>query len=216
MAWLRCEAIRNSGSAVPFLQWRDPDLDVNAITDADARELIGRPSVRTDRFPDFRRAVAEIALKPPARVDPRLQQGVLSVFVHSDLLDRELGTGVAQWLEARGFMVLEPPQATQDAREEWEASVKYCDSLLLVYGQTKPAWVRTQILLSNKVQRETPLDLLSVCVGPPLPQPSREKLDALALRYPGIHYMQVEDHQQLNPSEMEGFVSRLQEAHAHV
>ena len=28
MAWLRCEAIRNSGSAVPFLQWRDPDLDL--------------------------------------------------------------------------------------------------------------------------------------------------------------------------------------------
>ena len=37
MAWLRCETIRNSPSAVPFLQWRDPDLDVNAITDADAR-----------------------------------------------------------------------------------------------------------------------------------------------------------------------------------
>jgi hypothetical protein len=59
MAWLRCETIRNSGSPVPFLQWRDPDLDANNITDADARELIVQPSVRTDRFPDFRRAVAE-------------------------------------------------------------------------------------------------------------------------------------------------------------
>lgn len=216
MAWLRCEAIRNSGSAVPFLQWRDPDLDVNAITDADARELLVQPSVRTDRFPDFRRAVAELALKPPERVDPRLQQGVLSVFVNSDLLDRALGTGVAQWLEAHGFMVLEPPQATQDAREEWETSVKYCDSLLLVYGETKPAWVRTQILLTNKVQRETPLDLLGVCLGPPLPRQSRDKVDALALRYPGIHYFQVEDHEQLNPAEMERFVSRLREAHAHV
>jgi hypothetical protein len=216
MAWLRCETIRNSGSAVPFLQWRDPDLDVNAITDADARELTVQPSVRTDRFPDFRRAVAELALKPPARIDPRLQQGVLSVFVNSDLLDRDLGAGVAQWLETRGFMVLEPPQATQDAREEWEASVKYCDSLLLVYGQTKPAWVRTQILLSNKVQRETPLDLLSVCVGPPIPQPeSREKRDALALRYAGIYYMQVDDPQQLNAPEMEKFANRLREAHVH-
>ena len=216
MAWLRCETIRNSGSAVPFLQWRDPDLDVNAITDADARELTVQPSVRTDRFPDFRRAVAELALKPPPRVDPRLQQDTLSVFVNSDLLDRDLGTGVAQWLETRGFMVLEPPQATQDAREEWEASVKYCDSLLMVYGQTKPAWVRTQILLSNKVQRETPLDLLSVCVGPPLPQQqSREKLDALALRYSGIYYMQVDDTKQLNPLELEKFANRLREAHVH-
>ena len=215
MAWLRYETIRNSGSEVPFVQWRDPDLDVNAITDADARELTVKPSVRTDRFPDFRRAVAELALKPPARVDPRLPQGVLSVFVNSDLLDRDLGTGVAQWLETRGFMVLEPPQATQDAREEWEASVKYCDSLLLVYGQTKPAWVRTQILLSNKVQRETPLDLLSVCVGPPLPQQSREKLDALALRYSGIYYVHVDDTQQLNAPELEKFANRLREAHVH-
>src|SRR5215203_3108298 len=216
MAWLRCETVRNSGSAVPFLQWRDPDLDLNAITDADARELTVQPSVRTDRFPDFRRAVAELALKPPARVDPRLQQGVLWVFVNSDLLDRDLGAGVAQWLETRGFMVLEPPQATQDAREEWEASVKYCDSLLLVYGQTKPAWVRTQILLSNKVQREAPLDLLSVCVGPPLPQQqAAEKREALALRYSGIYYMQVDDAQQLNAPEMEKFASRLREAHAH-
>jgi TIR domain len=216
MAWLRCETIRNSGSAVPFLQWRDPDLDVSSIVDADARELIAQPSVRTDRFPDFRRAIAELALKPPEPVDPRLQQGMLSVFVNSDLLDRDLGTGVAQWLETRGFMVLEPPQVTQDAREEWETSVKYCDSLLLVYGQTKPAWVRTQILLSNKVQREMPLDLLSVCVGPPLPPQSREKLDALGLRYPGIYYMQVEDSHQLNPSELERFANRLREAHAHV
>ena len=216
LAWLRAETVRGAGGSVPFLQWRDPDLDVNAITDADARELTVQPSVRTDRFPDFRRAVAELALKPPERADPRLQQGVLSVFVNSDLLDRDLGTGVAQWLEAHGFMVLEPPQATQDAREDWEASVKYCDSHLLVYGQTKPAWVRTQILLSNKVQREAPLDLLGVAVGPPLPAQSRDKLDALALRYPGIHYLQVEDHQQLNPAEMERFVSRLREAHAHV
>ena len=217
MAWLRCETVRGSGSTVPFLQWRDPDLDVDAITDADARDLTIQPSVRTDRFPDFRRAVAELALKPPERADPRLQQGTLSVFVNSDLLDRDLGAGVAQWLETRGFMVLEPPQATPDAREEWETSVKYCDSLLLVYGQTKPAWVRTQILLSNKVQRETPLDLLSVCVGPPLPQQQspREKLDALALRYSGIYYMQVDDTKQLNASELEKFASRLRDAHVH-
>ena len=216
MVWLRCETIRGSGSSVPFLQWRDPDLDVTSITENDARELIVQPSVRTDRFPDFRRAVAELALKPPERVDPRLPQGRLAVFVNSDLLDRDLGAGVADWLEHRGFVVLEPPQTTDDAREAWEASVKYCDSLMLVYGQTKPAWVRTQVLLSNKVAREEPLDLLSVCVGPPLPPHSRDKLDALALRYPGIYYLQVEDKQRLNPCELEKFANRLWEAHAHV
>ena len=215
MPWFRCNAIRSAGSKVPFVQWRDPDLDTAAIADDDARELIMQPGVRTDRFPDFRRSISELACRAPERVDPRLQQNVLSVFVNSDLLDRELAAGVAQWLESKGFIVLEPPRVTEDAREEWEASVKYCDSLLLVYGSTKPAWVRTQVLLSNKVKRETPLDLLSVCVGPPVPASSREKLDALALRYPGIYYLEVPDTSNFNAAEMDKFVTRLREAHAH-
>ena len=183
MAWLRYEAIRDSGATVPFVQWRDPDLDLDGIADVDARDLLLPSSVRTDRFPDFRRAVADIALKPPQRAKPLATRNALSVFVNSDLLDRSLGARVAQWLAANGFMVLEPPQATADAREEWETNLRYCDSLMLVYGQTKPSWVKTQILLSNKVIRETPLDPICVCVGPPVPDPGRDKIEDLALRY---------------------------------
>lgn len=216
MAWLRDETIRHSGSPVPFIQWRDPDLDPDAVTDADARQLLAPSSVRTDRFPDFRRTVAELALKPPAPEAPKTRQNALSVFVNSDLLDRHLGTGVAQWLEAHGFMVLEPPDATQDAREEWETNLRYCDSLLLVYGQTKPAWVKTQILLSNKVNRDTPLEPICVCVGPPPPDPQRDKANDLALRYSGIYYLRNEDSPQPNPLEMEKFAAKLREVHAHV
>lgn len=216
MAWLRDEAIRCSGSRIPFVQWRDPDLDLDAITDPDARELIVLSSVRIDRFPDFRRAVAELALKPPERAQPRMRQNALSVFVNSDLLDRSLGTSVAQWLAAQGFMVLEPPQVTQDAREEWETNLRYCDGLVLVYGKTKPGWVKTQILLSNKVNRETPLDLICVCVGPPLPDPTRDKIEDLALRYSGIHYLRNEDSPEPNPLELEKFATKLRELHAQV
>jgi hypothetical protein len=171
--------------------------------------------VRTDRSPDFRRAVAELVLKPPVRVQPRAQQDMLSVFVNSDLLDRQLATDLAASLEAQGFLVLEPPKTTEDAREEWETNLRYCDSLMLVYGQTKPGWVKTQILLSNKVHRETPLDLLCVCVGPPIPEPTRDKAADLALRSSSIYYMRMADVQS-HGVELEKFASRLREAHAHV
>jgi hypothetical protein len=211
-AWFRYEAIRDSGAPCPFIQWRDPDLDLAAGTDADARELIAPSSVRTDRFPDFRRAVAELALKPPEpdRPDPK---GVVSVFVNSDLLDRSYGADVARWLEEHGFLVLEPPQSTQDAREEWETNLRYCDSLLLIYGQTRPTWVKTQILLSSKVPRETPFGVLSVCVGPPAVEPTRDKIAELGLRFAGIYYLRQEHSRGLNEAEMERFARHLRETH---
>jgi TIR domain len=214
MIWFRYETIRDSGTSRAFVQWRDPDLNVEAITDADARELIAAPSVRTDRFPDLRRAVAELALKPPEQGRPTKDRDVVSVFVNSDPLDRQFGDDVARWLSDHGFLVLEPPQSTPDAREEWETNLRYCDSLLLIYGQTRPTWVKTQILLSNKVPREAPLGVLSVCVGPPPPEPTRDKVADLGLRYAGIYYLRNEHSPSLNEAEMERFAARLRGTHA--
>ena len=213
MAWLRYETIRDSGTAVPFIQLRDPDLDLGSVTDTDAHELLVPASVRIDRLPDFRRAVGELALKKPERARPGAQQGVVSVFVNSDLLDREFGGNVARWLEGQGFMVLEPPKSTHDAREEWETNLRYCDSLMLMYGQTKPSWVKTQLLLSNKVKRETPLDVLCVCVGPPPCEPTRDKIEDLALRYAGIHYLLSDQSHEPNQAEMQKFALQARGAH---
>jgi hypothetical protein len=211
MAWLRYETIRGSECTIPFIQWRDPDLDLAAVTDPNACELIKPPSVRTDRFPDFRRAIAELTLKPLEPVKTRTPQGVQSVFVNYDLLDRELGAQVAQWLEERGFMVLEPPQSTQDSRKEWESILAECDSLMLVYGQTKPNWVKAQLMFSNRVER--PADykelLRCICVGPPVIDPTRDKVTDLAIRYPGIYYVRTDGSTQLNQTELENFVARL-------
>jgi hypothetical protein len=212
MTWLRSDMITGACSPVPFLQWRDPDLDMHSVADADARELLTPSSVHTERFPDFRRAVGELALRPP-RAEPT-RTNAMSVFVNSDVLDRELGVSVAEWLASHGFMVLEPPQSTSDAREEWETNLRYCDSVLLMYGQSKPGWVRTQILLSNKVKRESPLKLLGICVAPPRPDPARDKTEDLALRYAGIHYVRNEDSLLPNPTELQRFAEKLLNAHA--
>jgi hypothetical protein len=53
-----------------------------------------------------------------------------------------------------------------------------------------------------------------VCVGPPRPDPLRDKTEDLALRYTGIHYLRNEDSPQLNPAEMELFAEKLRGVHA--
>ena len=218
MAWLRYEVVRDwlrdSGSKIPFIQWRDPDLQLADVADGDAKELLAPSSVRTDRFPDFRRAMAELALKP-VEPDRAASPNTLSVFVNSDLLDRDLGQAVAQWLEAQGFMVLEPPSSTPEAQKEWETNLRYCDSLMLVYGQTKPSWVKTQLLLSNKVSREAPLDPICVCVGPPCDEPDRDKVQALSLRYSSIYYLHNEHSAQPDVLELQKFVTKLRASHVH-
>jgi hypothetical protein len=208
MAWLRYETIRDSGTQVPFIQWRDPDISLNSVTDADARELLRPASVRTDRLPQFRRWVAELALKKPDRAAPNMEQGVVSIFINSDLLDRPFGSELAQWFERNGFMVLEPPEASGDAREEWETNLKYCDTLMLVYGKTKPNWVKTQLLLSNKIPRDAPFKKVCVYLAPPAAT-ARDKVQELALRYSGIHYIHNEQFPELNQRELEDFVNRL-------
>ena len=155
-------------------------------------------------------------MKPIDRGQSPKPKDVVSVFVNSDLLDRGLGTGVAKWLEGQGFMVLEPPHSTPDAREEWEDQPPVLQQPVLVYGQTKPAWVKTQILLSNKVHRDTPLEVLGVCVGPPPAQPAHDKVDDLALRYSRrFYYLRIEDSSEPKALEMEKFATKLREVHAY-
>ena len=82
-----------------------------------------------------------------------------------------------------------------------------------MYGQTKPAWVSTQILLSNKVQRETPLDCLacaSVRPVPSIPTSGRPRAPVCRDSLPADRRPP-----QPNPAEMQRFVGKLRDAHAH-
>jgi hypothetical protein len=106
---------------------------------------------------------------------------------------------------------LEPPQSSQDARKEWESILSECDSVMLVYGQTKPTWVKTQLMFSNRIERPPDYKelLRCICVGPPVPEPTHDKVEDLAIRYPGIYYLRTENSPELNQAELENFVARL-------
>ena len=69
-----------------------------------------------------------------------------------------------------------------EIREDLEHNLLECDALVVVYGRSTAAWVRSQLLQCRKSfsKRDSPLQSLSVYQGPPGP---KEPLD---LRLPNM------------------------------
>jgi hypothetical protein len=133
-------------------------------------------------------------------------------------VDRGFAGEVGGWLAEKGYIVLEPPAASDPAewREEWETNLSLCNSLMLVYGESKPRWVTQQFLQSTKVlaQRKSPIELLSICVAPPSSAPAaHDKLATLALRYGAIQYLRCDTG--LNPTELQRFAGLMDSGNAN-
>ncbi len=202
MAWLRYATALPVLPTARIVQWRDPQLDVGQVADSDARDLLALPTVRSCGLQELKQAVAALLQhKPRERAAPAPK----CLFVNADLLDRGFATEIANWLTGQGYIVLEPPAAADPAawREEWETNLSLCQGLMLVYGKTRPCWVTQQFLQSSKIiaQREVPIELLSICVGPPPPSaPDHDKLEELSLHYAPMKYFRCDSG--VNPAEL--------------
>lgn len=217
MAWLRYATAQAAYPSERIIQWRDPQIDLDTVGDADARELLAQPSVRRCGLQELKQEVAALLQRKPRARAAVKAAAPKCVFVNADLLDRPFAAEVSGWLADQGYIVLEPPTATDPGewREEWETNVNLCESMMLVYGHTKPRWVKQQYLQSNKVlaQRESPLDVLAICVGPPPPEAAgQDKLAALAVNDRRLAFFRCESG--LNAEELQRFVGMLGTAHA--
>lgn len=191
MAWLRWSVADTVLSHESIIQWRDPQLAIDAIDDADAQALLRLPTVRSCGLAELKRAIAETLQKPKRTVAAPVPK---CVFVNAEGADRAFADQVSAWLADHGYIVLDPPNASDPAewRESWESNLTHCQSLMLIYGQTKPGWITQQVLQSMKVnaRRSEPIELWSVCVGPPPAEP--DKLSRLGLRFEALRFLRCE------------------------
>jgi hypothetical protein len=217
MAWLRYNAAQDAYPGDRIIQWRDPQITLDSVADVDVRELLAQPSVRRCGLQELKQEVAALVQRKPSARSAAQPGAPKCVFVNADLLDRPFATEVSGWLADQGYIVLEPPTATdpKEWREEWASNLNLCESMMLVYGHTKPRWVTQQVLQSSKVlaQRESPLNVLAICVGPPPAESAdRDKLAELSLCYRGLEYLRCESG--VNADELKRFVGKLETAHA--
>ncbi len=191
MAWLRwsvADAVLNHDA---IIQWRDPQLAVDAVADTDAQALLRLPTVRSCGLAELKRSIAETLHQPKRTVTAPVPK---CVFVNAEGADRAFADQISAWLAGHGYIVLDPPGASDPAewREAWENNLAHCQSLMLIYGQTKPGWITQQVLQSMKVnaRRSEPIELWSVCIGPPPLEP--DKLSRLGLRFEALRFLRCE------------------------
>ena len=151
----------------PKFLWRDRSLELSSIRDPEYLKLV--ESARTSAFEEFKRAVADEALKPQAQSpDP---PPYVMVFVNADHRDRELARQIGRELKQNGVECLYPLESgtPEEIRRDLEDTIRECDGILFIYGRIGADWVRYQWRQGRKAlsQRKTPLKALAVFEGPP-------------------------------------------------
>lgn len=159
------EIAARSGKTI--LLWRDRNLDISTVKDANHRALLEK--AWACGIEEFKRAVADEALRIPPM--PRRKLTKLMVFVDNDPADRELAKNVGKALsDLTGAFVFYPlPSGTpEQVRTDLEEKLRDCNGVLLIYGKAKISWIHRQLLQSWKaIAQRDQFPALAVFQGPP-------------------------------------------------
>ena len=156
-----------AAKGTPLLLWRDRGLDVDAVRDADHRQLLD--IARACGLEEFKRAVLEEAQRQPEAAK-KAHLSVM-VFVNAESRDRELAQAVSNALMKEQVECYWPlaSGSPEAIRLDLEENLGNCDGVLLIYGASGAEWVRSQLRQGRKIisTRERPLNALAVYEGPP-------------------------------------------------
>jgi hypothetical protein len=160
-----------SGEKLPILQWRVRGLNTDReVADATHRKLLEGPKVLATDIEEFKAEVRRRLEKPPAPT-PGKPDSDLLVFVNWSESDLPLAALVKKELDRRPISYVEPIPGGQPEtiRKDLEQNLTECDTLILIFGESDPLWVRSQLLLARKMmgRRTKPLGVIGVYEGPP-------------------------------------------------
>lgn len=157
-----------SGEPLAVLQWHARGLDPRGVADAVHRALLEGPGVMATDIEEFKAAVVRRLERPR---DPRPERPDLLVFVNWADNDLPLAACVKRELDLRSISYIEPMPVgkPETIRKDLEQNLTECDTLILIFGESDPLWVKSQLLLSRKMmgRRTHPLSVIGVYEGPP-------------------------------------------------
>jgi hypothetical protein len=155
----------------PVLHWRRGGIDASKVANPAHRALLTGPEVMEVELEEFKAAIVqrERRLSDPSR--PHRPPPSCFIFVNMTEEDHDIAHCVAKELqqyEAWTALPVQTREVAEDTRD-FEDNVRECDGLLLVYGKTKPQWVRAQLRQLRKLaaDRNRPLSVIGVYDGPP-------------------------------------------------
>jgi hypothetical protein len=185
-----------SGDPLPILQWHARGLNTREVADAAHRTLLEGPAVMASDIEEFKAEIRR-RLETPAPPPPVKQDSDLLVFVNWSEGDMPLAALVKKELDQRPISYVEPIFGGQPEtiRKDLEQNLTECDTLILIFGESDPIWVRSQLLLARKMlgRRTQPLSIIGVYEGPP-PETKRDlgiKLSNVTLHRLKCHFGHV-------------------------
>ncbi len=185
----------------PVLQWRDRAQPIDTVRDLDHKGLLD--AAQACGIEEFKRAVAEAALRPPPE-PPRPLPPQVTIFVNADARDHNLALAISNALADLGADCYRMPAtgSPTDIRIALENNLRDCDGLVLVYGETEFYWVQDQIRHARRLNcMRNPPAPMAVFEGPP---PERPDIP-VTIRHLGV----VNCRQGINPQELQRFVEQL-------
>ncbi len=166
------QAAAAAAKGIEIMQWRSPELRLDAITDAGHRALLGGEHVIADSLEGFKAAVRKAqARKAASPAEARRSTSSSFVFIDAAEDDLEAARLIAEELKRESFgaalPILEGPPT--ELRADLEENIINCRALIVVYGQTTPLWVRGHLRLYNKLKesRTEPPRVLELWIEPP-------------------------------------------------
>lgn len=177
----------------PILQWRSPDLELDAVSDRNQAEFLSLETVHAIDVQAFHAKIltAIAPARPPAGAPDGLEHlGVLLFLNTNDHEDKSLVARICQIFDQFHVGYTLPLQSPKPAenRKAFEQYVLECSGLVIVYGDVSVKWVSDQLLEIRKIFWKRPQPLMFAVVdGPPSEKPP------VNFRLPNMRILQCRD-----------------------
>jgi hypothetical protein len=155
-----------------ILQWRNPKLDVNLVTETTYRTLLTKSTVMATGIVEFHEYLFR-RLEPPPPPPPSPPCDL--VFVNAEPNNIQLAQKIADVLaEKHGLGYILPIEISGDItptqlREDLETNLQFCDAMLVLYNHPHELpWLRNQLLYCHRIRsrRNSPFKVI-VCDNQP-------------------------------------------------
>ena len=147
----------------PILRWRDPDLDLNAIADADHRRELADKAAAID-LETFKKEIEKHVRSSLVKPVAHETEGDYFVLVNANEDDMEVADNISDKLDENHLGYYVATESIDELSEEDDY-----DALMVVYGSCSSSWVTEQVRLCRRVMLKKKLNppVCTVYFGPP-------------------------------------------------
>jgi hypothetical protein len=163
---------------IPFLQWRSHDFTLESVADESYRELLkGAIACGFEEFRQRVLAAVQHLLQPMVSTPVNAGES-LAICINANKADRDLGYRVRDMLMALGADALTAPvepipgQTPTEFNAQLDEVLTGSEGVIIVYGQTTPAWVQAQYVRARKALAQQRRGVWGALLdGPPREKP---------------------------------------------